>query len=83
MHGYNEEMQELFKSIINKVIPRLLRPLETSGRDIQPRIVHEDLWDGNTSTDAATDLPLIFDASSMYAHNECRLNGDSDIRRLC
>lgn len=72
MHGRHEEMQELFKSIIEKVIPRLLRPLETSGREIQPRIVHGDLWDGNTSTDATTDKPVIFDASSMYAHNECR-----------
>ena len=71
MHGRDEEMQELFGAIIDKVIPRLLRPLETGGREIQPRLVHGDLWDGNTSTDAATDKPVIFDASSMYAHNEC------------
>jgi len=73
MHGRSEEMQELFEAILKKVIPRLLRPLETGGREIQPRIVHGDLWDGNTSTNAVTDKPLIFDASSMYAHNEFEL----------
>jgi protein-ribulosamine 3-kinase len=71
MHGLHEEMQGLFKAVIKKVIPRLLRPLETGGREIQPHLVHGDLWDGNTSTDAATYKPIIFDASSMYAHNEC------------
>ena len=73
MHGPHEEMQKLSKEIIAKVIPRLLRPLETGGREIQPRLVHGDLWDGNTSTDAATDKPVIFDASSTYAHNEFEL----------
>ncbi len=58
--------------ILDKVIPRLLRPLETEGRNIQPRIVHGDMWDGNTSVDATTDKPVIFDASGMYAHNECK-----------
>ena len=71
MHGHQEEMSSLSKAIIEKVIPRLLRPLETGGRDIQPCIVHGNLWDGNTSTDAVTDKPVIFDASSAYAHNEC------------
>jgi len=71
MHGNNEEMHVLFKDMIEKVIPRLLRPLETGGNEIQPRFVHGDLWDGNTSTDAITEKPLIFDASSTYAHNEC------------
>ena len=65
-------MQQLSERLISKVIPRLLRPLETGGRQIQPRLVHGDLWDGNTSTDIATDMPVIFDAASFYAHNECK-----------
>lgn len=73
MHGENKEMTELSKALLEKVIPRLLRPLETEGRDIKPRVVHGDLWDGNTSTDGATDKPIIFDASSTYAHNEYEL----------
>ena len=72
MHGKDQEMQILFTSVVEKVIPRLLRPLETGGNEIQPRLVHGDLWDGNTSMNAATDKPMIFDASSTYAHNECR-----------
>ena len=70
--GPDAEMQRLSEALINKVIPRLLRPLETGGRAIQPRLVHGDLWDGNTSTDIATDTPVIFDAASFYAHNECK-----------
>jgi len=71
VHGPDKEMEELSKDTLEKTIPRLLRPLETGGRDIQPRLVHSDLWDGNTSTNAETAQPIIFDASSTYAHNEC------------
>ena len=72
MHGKHEEMQKLWPDIKEKVIPRLLRPLETGGNHIQPRLCHGDLWDGNTSINAETDQPLIFDASSAYVHNECK-----------
>ncbi|KAL9109111.1 MAG: hypothetical protein Q9227_006202 [Pyrenula ochraceoflavens] len=73
MHGSVEEMSNLARAVIEKVIPRLLRPLETGGREIQPCLVHGDLWDGNTSTDAATGKPVVFDASSAYVHNEYEL----------
>ena len=76
--GPDAEMIELTEALINKVVPRLLRPLETGGRQIQPRLVHGDMWDGNTSTDIATNLPKIFDATCIYAHNE----GKSDTTRL-
>ncbi|XMA09023.1 hypothetical protein WAI453_001814 [Rhynchosporium graminicola] len=56
-----------------KVIPRLLRPLETEGRTVVPRLVHGDLWDGNASVDVSTGSPLIFDATPLYAHNEYEL----------
>jgi hypothetical protein len=64
-------MAVLREGIMEKVIPRLLRPLETDGNQIQPCLVHGDLWDGNTSVDGATGKPLIFDACSSYAHHEC------------
>ena len=54
--GPDEELKQLSETLFEKVIPRLLRPLESGGRKIQPRLVHGDIWDGNTSTDAATDL---------------------------
>lgn len=56
--------------IFDKVIPRLLEPLQSNGRAIKPCLVHGDLWDENTATDAATGEPFIFDARSFYAHNE-------------
>ena len=68
--GYDPEMRRLCDAILSKVIPRLLRPLETGGRQIQPRLVHGDIWDGNVVTDSASDTPVIFDATSIYAHNE-------------
>lgn len=70
--GYDEGMIELRKGIMEKVIPRLLRPMETEGRKIVPTLVHGDMWDGNTAVDNDTGEPIIFDACSSYAHNECK-----------
>lgn len=71
--GQNAELSRLKGALFEKVVPRLLRPLETGGNQIEPRLVHGDLWDGNCSTDVATLLPIIFDATSIYAHNEYEL----------
>ena len=70
--GPDLEMQQLCEATLNMVVPRLLRPLETGGRQIQPRLVHGDLWDGNVATDLATNTPIIFDATCIYAHNESK-----------
>jgi protein-ribulosamine 3-kinase len=69
-YGPDAEMQQLKKAVLTKVIPRLLRPLETGGRTIEPRLIHGDIWDWNVSTKAEDDSPVIFDASCVYAHNE-------------
>lgn len=37
------------------------------------------MWGGNTSVDATSDKPVIFDASSMYAHNECKKVSHSNL----
>lgn len=68
--GSDPEVQALCKETLSKVVPRLLRPLETGGRTIQPRLVHGDIWDGNVSTDVTSDGPVIFDATCIYGHNE-------------
>ena len=47
----------LFGHVTSKVIPRLLRPLETGGRQIKPSLVHGDLYSGNVSVDAVTGGP--------------------------
>ena len=71
--GPNEDIEILSPVIFDKVIPRLLRPLESEGRYVKPCLVHGDLWYGNTGKNATTGNPIIFDACSFYAHNECML----------
>ena len=71
-HGHDEDMVQLRTLIVNKAIPRLLRPLETKGRSIAACLVHGDLWDGNTGVDRKTGKPVIFDACSSFAHHECK-----------
>ena len=71
-HGRgDEEFEELKKRVMDKVIPRLLRQLETGGRSITPCLVHGDLWDGNASVNVDTGKSTIFDGTPLYAHNEC------------
>lgn len=69
-HGLWPEFQQLCKITAEKVIPRLLQPLQNDGRSIKPCLVHGNLWDENTATDMNTGEPFVFDASSMYAHSE-------------
>lgn len=68
----DEEMRELRKGLMGRVIPRLLRSLETGGRVLVPRLVHRDLWAGNAAVDAGSGRAIIFDASPLFAHNECK-----------
>jgi fructosamine-3-kinase len=70
--GPDKEIAALRETVMNRIIPRLLRPMETQGRHITPRLIHGDLWEGNAGTDAETGIPKIFDACSWYAHNECK-----------
>lgn len=42
-HGHDEKLKELTHALLTKVIPRLLRPLETGGREIRPCLIHSDL----------------------------------------
>ncbi|KAM7212467.1 Fructosamine kinase domain containing protein [Rhypophila decipiens] len=63
MQGPNSELQELSGRIFTKVIPCLIRPMETGGRKITPVLVHGDLWHGNVSLSYTT--PCCF-----YGHNE-------------
>ncbi|KAF1988922.1 hypothetical protein K402DRAFT_327769, partial [Aulographum hederae CBS 113979] len=66
-----EEMEDVF---FGKVVPRLLRPMEMSGRALRPSLIHGDLWDGNVGVVDAGDgeggRPVVFDAGSCFAHFE-------------
>lgn len=68
--GPSKEIEELKKPLLEKVIPRLLRPLE---KNIKPCLVHGDLWHGNTSVAAHTNEPYAFDSCVLWAHNECKV----------
>lgn len=70
--GPSPELNVLVPLLFEKVIPRLLRPLETGGNSIKPVLIHGDLWYGNCCTDSNTDRPIVFDACSFWAHNECK-----------
>lgn len=70
--GYDPEFDVLIPTLFDKVIPRLLRPLETEGRSIKPSLVHGDLWFGNAGIDSESSQPLVFDACCFFAHNECK-----------
>ncbi|KAB8274971.1 Fructosamine/Ketosamine-3-kinase [Aspergillus minisclerotigenes] len=68
--GPDPELDHLVPILFEKVIPRLLRPLESDGRSVKPSLVHGDLWYGNSGIDVKTGESLVFDACSFYAHNE-------------
>ena len=72
-HGKEEELDVLTKGIFEKVIPRLLRPLETGGRSIKPCLIHSDLWPGNSMSDNYTDKIIIFDSCAFWGHYEAEL----------
>ena len=55
---------------LEKVVPRLLLPLQSEGRSIKPCLVHGDCWDGNTAMDLKSGGAFVFDACSFYGHNE-------------
>jgi protein-ribulosamine 3-kinase len=69
--GPEPEFETLVPILFDRVIPRLLRPLESEGRSVKPSLVHGDLWYANTGIDNDTGEPLVFDACCFYAHNEC------------
>jgi protein-ribulosamine 3-kinase len=80
VHGPSDEMRELHTVMLEKVIPRLLRPMETNGRSIVPCFVHGNMWDGNASVNMANDQVIVFDPIGLYAHNECKSKDDYDGR---
>ena len=72
-HDGDDEFEELKEGLLGKVIPRLLRPLETGGRSIRPCLIHSDLWPGNCMPDADTDTIMLFDSCAYWGHNESDL----------
>ncbi len=73
-HGSDDaEFESLKRKMLTKVIPRLLRPMESGGRTVTPCLVHSDLWLGNCMLDAGTDKIMLFDSCAFWGHNEADL----------
>ncbi len=68
--GEDPELAGLAEQVLLKVVPRLLRPLQTGGRSIKPSLCHGDLWDGNIQVDVETGEPVLFDPCPFYGHFE-------------
>ena len=68
-----DELEVLKKGLLEKVMPRLLRPLESSGRTVILCLIYPDLWLGNIIVDANTDEIVIFDSCAYWGHNESDL----------
>jgi protein-ribulosamine 3-kinase len=64
------EFDVVCKLTLEKVVPRLLLPLQSEGRVLKPSLIHGDCWDGNTAMDMKTGEAFIFDVCSFYGHNE-------------
>lgn len=71
-HGETPDVVKLHDAVLNTVVPRLLRPLETEGRTVTPVLLHGNLWHGNMATDEDGDehSAVFFDSSCFYGHSE-------------
>ena len=72
VQGRSEELEELLVPF-EKMVPRLLRPLEWGETKIKPCLLHGDIWYGNIAERTGTDEPIMFDPAAFWAHNECEL----------
>ncbi|KAL7285437.1 fructosamine kinase PKL/CAK/FruK [Trametes coccinea BRFM310] len=66
--GGHDALCKQVEEVRRRIIPALLEPL-----DIQPVLLHGDLWSGNVGIDRSTGEPIIFDPSSYFGHNEADL----------
>lgn len=55
IHGHNDELSALTDKMVSRVIPRLLRPIETDGRSVKPCLL-----DGDLAVDIPTGKPFHF-----------------------
>lgn len=74
VRGVDPDFNRVAEEFFEKVIPRLLRPLQSNGRTIRPTLVHGDLWHGNAQVDMDTNQVILFDSCCCYAHNEMELH---------
>ena len=66
------EAEYLLDVLLDKVIPRLLRPMEMDGRKISPSLCHGDLWEGNVGVGEDGEV-VVFDPGCFWGHAECMM----------
>ena len=75
-NGNDAELSSLVEEIAEIVVPRLLRNghlKAAGGGNVQPVVVHGDLWSGNHGRGTIGNggvEEVVFDASSSYSHGE-------------
>ncbi|KAF2683552.1 hypothetical protein K458DRAFT_487708 [Lentithecium fluviatile CBS 122367] len=70
IQGPDEEMDELAEKLLTKVMPRLIRTMETGENKIKPVLLHAHLWHGNVGIETKTGARMLYDSASFYGHNE-------------
>lgn len=71
IQGHSQDIEDLAEQMCEKVIPRLLRPMEIDGRKLKPTLLHGDLWHGNVGINTAIDKCVLYDCCAFYGHHEC------------
>jgi protein-ribulosamine 3-kinase len=72
INGVDDTLVTRREELIARVIPRLLRPLETGGRKIRPALVHGNLCAANAGETDSGDV-MVFRPAAVWAHNEVEL----------
>ena len=72
-NGRWPELAVVAEQVLSAVCPRLLDILQEGSEPIVPRLIHANIWAGNTGTDEETGDVIFYDCGSYYAHNEMEL----------
>ncbi|KAK7710210.1 hypothetical protein SLS64_005794 [Diaporthe eres] len=72
-NGRWPELDAVAEQVLSAVCPRLLDVLQEGPDPIIPRLIHANIWAGNTGTDEETGDVIFYDCGSYYAHNEMEL----------
>ncbi|KAL8377591.1 hypothetical protein RB595_008331 [Gaeumannomyces hyphopodioides] len=68
--GRDPDLEALSAVLLDRVVPRLIRPLETGRNRIEPVLLHGDLWHGNLAVDNETKNVLLYDPCCFYGHRD-------------
>ncbi|KAK7953381.1 hypothetical protein PG996_014272 [Apiospora saccharicola] len=70
-HGQDDKLDQLKEPLFAKVIPGLLRPMETGSNRIEPCLCHSDVWPGNIKPNANNGEVMMLDSCAFWGHHEC------------